>query len=394
MAKSLQKWCVDNERMDILEQYGGVLGEYPQITEPTKLSYNSLQYIKWNCLKCGSYKVLTVKERTLIDEIECLKCKKQKALDKRFRMLQAETINVGFLAKTIHSSIPEQYIYYYLKKAFDSIESQKKFEWLGGMSIDLYIPEHKMAIEYDGERFHSNRLNDKLKFELCKKNGVKLVRVVEISDLNLEKKEYFSDWYYAYNPNYNYTNISEVIIELLRYIDINVASVFYENPINLKQDLIHIEKQIKNEFNKRTLFYKWPELAAYWDYKRNGDILPNHVFKSDNQIYYLKCPNCDNQYRFWPSKRKKSIPPCNCEKDRYATRVDEIINEYENTGIIAFEDTLLERQIEDEILQTAEGLYQCFRHFGTIEVYNLGSSRFSKPFLVDYFNKYIKKEMW
>ena len=35
---------------------------------------------------------------------------------------------------------------------------------------------------------------------------------------------------------------------------------------------------------------------------------------------------------------------------------EEIIYIYENTGLIKFEDTLLDRQIEDEIFRLAEGL--------------------------------------
>ena len=102
------------------------------------------------------------------------------------------------------------------------------------MSIDIYIPEYKIGIEYDGERFHSNRLNDELKFKLCKKNQVRLLRVVELK-VKHTKTEYPADRYCLYSPNYNYTNISEVILELLNYIDINKESIFFEYPINLKK---------------------------------------------------------------------------------------------------------------------------------------------------------------
>lgn len=154
------------------------------------------------------------------------------------------------------------------------------------MSIDIFIPEYRIGIEYDGERFHENKSNDELKFKLCKENQVTLIRVVESSKLKLTKTEYPADWYCIYSPNNNYTNISEAIFELLNYIDKNRESIFRENPINLKNDLVSIEKEIKKEFDKRTLFYKWPELVDYWDYERNGDILPNHVFKSDTKAYF------------------------------------------------------------------------------------------------------------
>ncbi|PFG03039.1 zinc-ribbon domain-containing protein [Bacillus sp. es.036] len=394
MVKSLEKWCIDNNRMDILEEYGGILGEYKKFTKASKMAYNSSEYVKWNCLKCGSYKALKVKERILQDKIECLKCKNQKALSKRFEKLQSEIADISYLARVIHSSIPEQYLYYYLKKAFNNIESQKQFNWLRGMSIDIYIPEYRLGIEYDGERYHSNNNNDKLKYEICQNNQVRLLRIVEVSKQQQTKTKYPADWYYLYSPNYNYTNISEVIFALLNYIDKNKESIFLENPINLRNDFVHIEKQIKKEFDKRTLFYKWSELVKYWDFKRNGDILPNHVFKSDKKTYYLKCPKCNSEYSFNPSKRRKAIPPCTCEKSQYIKRAKEIVSIYENLGLIKFEDTLLDRQIEDEILRTADGLYQCYKYFGTIDVYHMESSRFSKPFIACYLNNYTNKKIY
>ncbi|HDR4614605.1 TPA: zinc-ribbon domain-containing protein [Bacillus cereus] len=392
MIKSLEDWCIDNNRMDILEEYGGKLGEFLKVTKPSKIAYNSSEYIRWNCLKCGSYKALKFKERILLDEIDCLRCKKEKSLKKRFEKLQSQATDIGYLAKSIQSSIPEQYLYYYLKKVFNSIESQKQFDWLGKMSIDIYLPEYRIGIEYDGERFHSNNFNDELKFKLCKENQVKLLRIVESSKEQQTKTEYPADWHYSYCPDHNYANISEVILGLLNYIDKNKESIFLEHPISLKSDLANIEKQIKKEFDKRTLFYKWPELVEYWDYEKNGDILPNHVFKSDNKRYYLKCPKCNKEYSFIPYYRRKAIPPCFCEKQQYEKRTNEIISTYENKGLINFENNLLDRQVEDEILRTAKCLYESYRHFGTIEMCYI--EQFSKPFLVYYLHEYTNKKIY
>lgn len=391
MIKSLENWCIDNNRMDILDEYGGILGEFLNVTKPSKIPYNSSEYIKWNCLKCGSYKALKVEERILLGEIDCLRCKQKKSFAKRFEKLQSEATDIVYLVKSIQSSIPEQYLYYYFKKVFNNIESQKQFDWLGKMSIDIYLPEYRIGIEYDGERFHSNNFNDELKFKLCKDNQVKLLRIVESSKEQQIKTEYPADWYYSYFPSHNYSNISEVIFELLNYIDKNKEATFLEHPISIKNDLANIEKQIKKEFDKRTLFYKWPELVEYWDYEKNGDILPNHVFKSDKKEYYLKCPKCNKKYSFFPYYRRKAIPPCSCEGLQYEKRLKEIISMYENKGLIDFEDNLLDRQVEDEILRSANSLYQSYRYFGTIEICHI--HKFSKPFLVYYLHRYTNKKI-
>jgi very-short-patch-repair endonuclease len=68
------------------------------------------------------------------------------------------------------------------------IEKQKKFHWLGKQSLDFYLPEHNIAIEYQGRQhfepvdkfggkkeFEKTKNRDKRKRELCKKNGIKLL---------------------------------------------------------------------------------------------------------------------------------------------------------------------------------------------------------------------------
>ena len=48
------------------------------------------------------------------------------------------------LNHSLKSSLPEQYIELYLSRVFgDEIEYQKQFDWLGRMSLDIYIPSLK-----------------------------------------------------------------------------------------------------------------------------------------------------------------------------------------------------------------------------------------------------------
>lgn len=389
VMKSLEEWCIENDRADILSQYGGIMGEYNNVTLASQIPYNSSKHVKWNCQTCGSYKSLSVKERILIQEIECLKCKSNASLEKRLNMLQSTDQDIAYLSKTIQSSIPEQFIYYYLKKIYKNVENQKKFKWLGNMSVDIYLTDYNVAIEYDGARFHLDRESDGLKFNLCRENGVKLIRIIEKS----HQEKDIADWYYSYSPSKNYENIAEVITGVISYISNDLKEALDSTSIDPIADLNDIKTHISKEFNKRTLFYKWSELASYWDYERNGLIMPNHVFKSDKKVYYLKCTKCDREYSFIPIKQRLSIPACTCERDRYLSREQELMAAYNDTKTIIFNDDLLDRQIEDSILLTANGLYDCYRYLGSAEIYQLGSCKFSKQFLIDYLNKFTKKKI-
>ena len=64
--------------------------------------------------------------------------------------------NLTPLIRAMKSSLPEQYIGFYLHKALgDEIEYQQLFDWLGRMSLDIYIPSLQLAVEYDGTFYHS-----------------------------------------------------------------------------------------------------------------------------------------------------------------------------------------------------------------------------------------------
>lgn len=72
------------------------------------------------------------------------------------------------------SSFPEQAVLFYIRKAFPSAIKLNTEEI---SEIDIYIPELKVGIEYDGPS-HKNRTQDDLKkSKICKKMGIELIRI-------------------------------------------------------------------------------------------------------------------------------------------------------------------------------------------------------------------------
>lgn len=63
-------------------------------------------------------------------------------------------------AKERQTSFPEQCIYFYFKKQYPQTENRYQLE---GKELDIYIPELKAGIEYDGKRFHTNREKERKK---------------------------------------------------------------------------------------------------------------------------------------------------------------------------------------------------------------------------------------
>ena len=87
-------------------------------------------------------------------------------------------------------NVSEQRLLKLIKRNFphEIIEYQARPDWLGRQSLDIYMPEHNIAIEYQGEQhFKPNRLFDKggdfekrikldkQKYQLCAKNKCELL---------------------------------------------------------------------------------------------------------------------------------------------------------------------------------------------------------------------------
>ena len=66
-------------------------------------------------------------------------------------------------------------------------ETQKRFDWLGHQSLDFYLPDYNIAIEYQGEQhfgtggwcdevgYKKIRQRDILKYNTCKENGIDIL---------------------------------------------------------------------------------------------------------------------------------------------------------------------------------------------------------------------------
>ena len=68
----------------------------------------------------------------------------------------------------------------------------KDKEILNGKELDIYIPNKKLAIEYDGLVWHSEKFNKQWDYHLmktleCEKQGIRLIHIFE--DEWLEHKE-------------------------------------------------------------------------------------------------------------------------------------------------------------------------------------------------------------
>lgn len=242
---------------------------YPHLAEqwhPTKngdlkasdVSCQCNKRVWWKCDTCGNEWQTTVNHRTRDAKsgFGCPRC-----------------------AKT-GSSFPERIIYYYIHKVFKNAILRDK-ETLG-VELDIYIPEIKTAIEFDGYVWHNNEKaieRELNKNTLCKEKNIRLIR---IRDGRLPK---IHDVETIIMKDYKEKYLNQSIIQLFQLLNIENID------IDVERDYYKALAQFKSYIKKHSLEKFHPELLDEWDYEENT-VRPDQVLCYRREKYYWKCKKC------------------------------------------------------------------------------------------------------
>lgn len=78
------------------------------------------------------------------------------------------------------TSFREQVIFYYIQQFFSDAVNRFNHEDVG--ELDIYVPSINVAVEYDGSRWHKNKLDiDNEKNQRAKNSGIRLIRIREFT---------------------------------------------------------------------------------------------------------------------------------------------------------------------------------------------------------------------
>ncbi len=273
-------WCEINNKTDVLMDWDYDLNKY----KPEELTYGSSVLVNFKCHVCGN-KWKTKLYSRLSQNTGCRECKMR-----------------------VRSSFPEQAIYYYLKKYFlDCVNGDRNI--LAGKELDIYIPSKRVAIEYDGETWHTSSNKDLEKSELCFKNKIKLFRVREKNCPKINDP-YSIIFEYTYQ---NWQELEKIIENILELLNIRNAN------ININRDELRIKEQFYSIINDKSLGSLYPEIAKEWHPTKNGSITPNQVSAETHDSYYWLCPSCGNTYKAMVKNRVRVKSGCpKCGKDKSA----------------------------------------------------------------------------
>lgn len=187
----------------------------------------------------------------------------------------------------LKTSFPEQAVFFYFQKmtvTYNRYLLDPKTE------IDIYLPQYKIGIEYDGAYFHKSEKAEQR--ETRKQNklnemGITLIRVREF-----EGRPY--EYAIQVKQGANDKELSEAIQKLLALVT-RLTHYSFEIDVDVGRDRYDIyEQYIQNE-KENSLAVLNSTLAAEWHPIKNGTLLPEHFRVSSNKKVWWKC----NQGHEW-----------------------------------------------------------------------------------------------
>ncbi len=283
---------------------------------PTEIKAGSSKKVWWKCLTCGFSWKTSVYSR--IKGSGCPHC-----------------------MHTNQTSFPEQAIYFYVKKIYPDAINRYKADFLGRMELDIYIPQIRLGIEYDGLRWHTRDKirQEQKKYKICKQHHIKLIRIKEkLYSLDLETLDIADDQFEIVKYN-NEPDLEETIKFVLKRINWSQKDISF----NLNADENAIREMYHGKI-KNSLAKLFPEIAKEWHQTKNENLKPEYFYPGSEYRAWWVCPNCKYEYQATikhRTSRKQGCPLCSHQrlvvgKNDLATTHPELAKEWHPTknGII------------------------------------------------------------
>ncbi len=217
---------------------------------PTKVSPGSGKKVWWKCRKGHEWQSL-INSRTL-QHTGCPFCR-----------LEQQT------------SFPEQAILFYCSQITHAESRNVDF----GKEIDIFLPEYKIGIEYNGIFWHKSKNDsDREKINFFANKNIRIVTIAE----GARNKVYGDIIEYVYNSS-NKDSLNWAIQRLFELIGLSGVNIdIIGDASKIYDQYITIEKE-------NSLANKYPEIAKQWNYEKNLSLKPEMIMPSSNKKVWWKC---------------------------------------------------------------------------------------------------------
>ena len=181
------------------------------------------------------------------------------------------------------TSFPEQAIYFYFFQVFTA---HNRYRLDARTEIDIYLPEYKIGIEYDGEYYHKGEkaaLREQRKQEKLDELGITLIRVREFEGQTGEYTIYVK-------AGANDEELTRAIKKLFILV-CQIAKISLNMDIDVQRDRNKIYEQYIQSEKENSLARVNPLLASEWHPTKNGSLRPEYVSAHANKKVWWQCEN-------------------------------------------------------------------------------------------------------
>ena len=209
------------------------------------------------------------------------------------------------------TSFPEQAIFFYLQQlttAYNRYMVDSKTE------IDVYLPDYKIGIEYDGNYFHKGeKAEEREQQKQIKLDslGILLIRVREIEGQTSEHTIYSK-------PGANDIDLTQTLNSLIAHIG-EITGDRFEIDIDIGRDRNKIYEQYIQSEKKNSLAAVNPELAKEWHPTKNGALLPEFISVHSNKKVWWKCSE-GHEWQAVVNSRRDGVGCMTCYRLRRKTQ--------------------------------------------------------------------------
>ena len=185
------------------------------------------------------------------------------------------------------TSFPEQVIYYYLQQI---TPTQNRYIVEPRIEIDVYLPELKIGIEYDGAYFHNTKeavAREKRKEAILFQKGIVLLRVKEL--LDSESKTNTENIIYC-KQYPNYLELKNILIQLVDQVN-KICSTSFCVDVNVERDRGKIYAQYVTAEKEHSLQVTNPDIAFQWHPYKNETLTPLMVTPNSGKRVWWLCQN-------------------------------------------------------------------------------------------------------
>ena len=271
---------------------------------PYEIGPGSNTKVYWTCKKHTPYEASVGNRTHKTHPTGCPKCKSQ-------------------------TSKNELRIYFELKSIFGNVEHRVKDF---GSEIDIYLPDHRLGIEYDGARFHKNKtVKDTKQIHDLELNNIKLIRVREKPLSKLGE----NDLSVPNNKLISHGDIAVLLRQIITIKSKEFSSSTAEDCQNYINNGVFIAEDeyvdtIINRFSvpfEQSLAAKFPEIAKDWDFGKNYPYTPDMITpgvagNASGKLFYWLC-SIDPMHPSYPaavySRTGKQKSGCTSCSGRVAT---------------------------------------------------------------------------